>query len=33
MAIRDHVHLTKCAHVRMGMAVTDAMMASFDRAH
>lgn len=32
MASRDHVHLTKRGYVRMGMAVTDAMMASFDRA-
>jgi lysophospholipase L1-like esterase len=31
MASRDHVHLTKRGYVRMGMAVTDAMMASFDR--
>ncbi|MFO7567397.1 MAG: GDSL-type esterase/lipase family protein [Enhygromyxa sp.] len=32
MASRDHIHLTKRGYVRMGMAVTDAMMASFDRA-
>jgi lysophospholipase L1-like esterase len=31
MASRDHIHLTKRGYVRMGMAVTDAMMASFDR--
>jgi hypothetical protein len=32
MASRDHIHLTKRGYVRMGMAVTDAIMASFDRA-
>lgn len=31
MASRDHIHLTKRGYVRMGMAVTDALMASFDR--
>ena len=31
MASRDHIHFTKRGYVRVGMAVIDAMMASFDR--
>ena len=31
MASRDHIHLTKRGYVRMGMALTDALMARFDR--
>lgn len=31
MASRDHIHFTKRGYVRMGMAVTDAIMARFDR--
>ena len=31
MASRDHIHFTKRGYVRLGMAVIDAMMASFDR--
>jgi lysophospholipase L1-like esterase len=31
MASKDHIHLTKRGYVRMGMAVTDALMARFDR--
>lgn len=30
MAKEDHVHLTRRGYVRMGMALTDAMMADFD---
>ncbi|NJK33016.1 MAG: hypothetical protein HC927_11720 [Deltaproteobacteria bacterium] len=32
MASRDHIHLTKRGYVRMGMALTDALMAAYDRA-
>lgn len=31
MASKDHIHFTKRGYVRLGMAVTDAMMADFDR--
>jgi len=31
MASRDHIHFTRRGYVRLGMAVIDAMMASFDR--
>ena len=31
MASRDHIHFTRRGYVRMGMAVTDAIMADFDR--
>jgi lysophospholipase L1-like esterase len=31
MASRDHIHFTKRGYVRLGMAITDAMMADFDR--
>ena len=30
MGSRDHIHLTKRGYVRMGMGITDAMMAGFD---
>ena len=33
MGSRDHIHLTKRGYVRMGMGVTDAMMAGFDGRH
>lgn len=32
MASKDHIHLTKRGYVRMGMVLTDALMAGFDRA-
>ncbi len=32
MASRDHIHLTRRGYVRMGMAITDAIMAEFDDA-
>ena len=31
MASKDHIHLTKRGYVRMGMVLTDALMAGFDR--
>nr|WP_255216350.1 GDSL-type esterase/lipase family protein [Pseudenhygromyxa sp. WMMC2535] len=31
MASRDHIHFSKRGYVRLGMAVTDAIMADFDR--
>ena len=31
MASRDHIHLTKRGYVRMGMALTDALMVGYDR--
>jgi lysophospholipase L1-like esterase len=33
MASRDHIHLTKRGYVRMGMVLTDALMAGYDRIH
>jgi hypothetical protein len=30
MAKSDHIHLTRRGYVRMGMALTDAMMLEFD---
>lgn len=32
MAKKDHIHLTRRGYVRMGMALTDALMASFENA-
>jgi lysophospholipase L1-like esterase len=33
MGSRDHIHLTKRGYVRMGMGITDAIMAGYDGAH
>ena len=32
MAKRDHIHLTRRGYVRMGMALTDALMAGYEAA-
>jgi hypothetical protein len=32
MASRDHIHFTRRGYVRVGMAITDAIMAGYDGA-